>query len=190
MAMTTGARRMATLSLAVVVLFATGVPTWGQGLAPAEPVRILVLHGPNTNLFGIREPGVYGTTTFAQINERIEALAGDLGVEIEILQSNPDGTDEDQAGARRSASRASQHESASSPWPRERSTGRDCNGDGSRKGQRGWPIANSESSERMNIWPSEIAGLASVRSPTSLTASTSKAGDASSTVASPSSFSV
>lgn len=58
---------------------------------PADPVQILVLHGPNTNLFGIREVGIYGTTTFAQINERLGALASELGVEIEIIQSNHEG---------------------------------------------------------------------------------------------------
>ena len=55
------------------------------------PVKFLVLHGPNLNLFGRREPHIYGTTTLAQINERLNALAGELQVELAVLQSNHEG---------------------------------------------------------------------------------------------------
>jgi len=54
--------------------------------------RLLVLHGPNLNLFGRREPHIYGTTTLAEINERLLQLAGELGVELHIVQSNHEGT--------------------------------------------------------------------------------------------------
>ena len=54
-------------------------------------MQILVLHGPNLNLFGRREPHIYGTTTLAEINTRLSTLAGELGVELKVLQSNHEG---------------------------------------------------------------------------------------------------
>ena len=55
-------------------------------------MKILILHGPNLNLFGRREPHIYGTTTLAEINSKLQTLAAELGVELEILQSNHEGT--------------------------------------------------------------------------------------------------
>ncbi len=55
------------------------------------PEKILVLHGPNLNLFGRREPHIYGTMTLEQINERLRALAAEIRVQLIIVQSNHEG---------------------------------------------------------------------------------------------------
>lgn len=57
---------------------------------------ILVLHGPNLNLLGRREPDVYGATTLDEIDQRLTDLAGDRGFEIVISQSNYEGALVDQ----------------------------------------------------------------------------------------------
>lgn len=57
----------------------------------AEPIRVLVLHGPNLNLLGTRDPLIYGTTTLAEIDARLTARAAARGAAIEIVQSNHEG---------------------------------------------------------------------------------------------------
>jgi 3-dehydroquinate dehydratase-2 len=52
---------------------------------------ILVLHGPNLNLLGSREPGVYGTLTMDEINTRMVELGRELGLDVRCLQSNHEG---------------------------------------------------------------------------------------------------
>lgn len=53
--------------------------------------KVLVIHGPNLNLLGTREPEVYGSTTLADINATLERLGAELGVEVEAFQSNHEG---------------------------------------------------------------------------------------------------
>ena len=53
--------------------------------------NILVLHGPNLNLLGSREPDVYGRVTLNEINERLTALAGKSGANLNSFQSNAEG---------------------------------------------------------------------------------------------------
>ena len=54
--------------------------------------RILVMHGVNLNLFGKRDPKHYGTETLEDINGKLSALAGELGVEVSFFQSNYEGS--------------------------------------------------------------------------------------------------
>lgn len=53
--------------------------------------KILVLHGPNLNLLGEREPEVYGTMTLAQVNQELRKVARELQVTLKIFQSNSEG---------------------------------------------------------------------------------------------------
>ncbi|MEL6345993.1 MAG: type II 3-dehydroquinate dehydratase [Myxococcota bacterium] len=65
--------------------------------------RVAVLHGPNLNLLGIREPEVYGTTTLQDIDRALHDLAGALGVTVVCSQSNHEGVLVDAIHAARQA---------------------------------------------------------------------------------------
>ncbi|MCC6731252.1 MAG: type II 3-dehydroquinate dehydratase [Chthonomonadales bacterium] len=54
-------------------------------------MKVCVLHGPNLNLLGIREPDVYGQHSFDELNRRIKDRAREIGVEARIFQSNSEG---------------------------------------------------------------------------------------------------
>jgi 3-dehydroquinate dehydratase-2 len=54
-------------------------------------MRIAVFNGPNLNLLGIREPEIYGTTTLAEIEARLEAIGAELGVTLLFSQFNDEG---------------------------------------------------------------------------------------------------
>lgn len=57
----------------------------------ATPLKVLVLHGPNLNLLGQREPEIYGSLTLAQIDQQLQRMAIALGVELTAFQSNSEG---------------------------------------------------------------------------------------------------
>lgn len=53
--------------------------------------KILVIHGPNLNMLGQRDPAKYGTITMAEINNQLQLLAADLACEVDFFQSNHEG---------------------------------------------------------------------------------------------------
>ena len=60
-------------------------------LTRTGPIRISLIHGPNLNMLGVRDPDIYGKETFESVNRKIEAHAKYLGVEVKIQQSNSEG---------------------------------------------------------------------------------------------------
>jgi 3-dehydroquinate dehydratase II len=53
--------------------------------------RVLVVHGPNLNLVGVREPTIYGAVTLAEIDRRLHAVGAELGLVVDTFQSNSEG---------------------------------------------------------------------------------------------------
>ena len=54
--------------------------------------RVLVIHGPNMNLLGTREPKIYGKTSLQEVDRQLGLLARELGLQVETFQSNSEGT--------------------------------------------------------------------------------------------------
>ncbi|MFH1571736.1 MAG: type II 3-dehydroquinate dehydratase [Gemmatimonadota bacterium] len=54
-------------------------------------IELLALHGPNLNLLGTREPGVYGTASLDEVNAGLQSVAAELGVRLRVHQSNSEG---------------------------------------------------------------------------------------------------
>jgi len=84
-----------TEGIAVALAIAAGASgtahTIESGVQTAPRLRVLVIHGPNLNLLGRREPQIYGTTTLDQINARLGELAKEIGVDLIAMQSNSEG---------------------------------------------------------------------------------------------------
>ncbi|WP_346354178.1 type II 3-dehydroquinate dehydratase [Azotosporobacter soli] len=57
----------------------------------SENIRLLVIHGPNLNMLGRREPAIYGSATLDDINQRIKEAAAQRGLQVDCLQSNLEG---------------------------------------------------------------------------------------------------
>ena len=58
---------------------------------PGAPVAVLVIHGPNLNLLGQREPEIYGRTRLGDIDRALKQLGRELGLKVETFQSNSEG---------------------------------------------------------------------------------------------------
>ncbi len=53
--------------------------------------QVLIIHGPNLNMLGKREPGIYGKATISEINRKLEEIGERLGIDVESFQSNHEG---------------------------------------------------------------------------------------------------
>jgi 3-dehydroquinate dehydratase-2 len=82
------------LVLCGVIISAQGTaspPSPQKAAAAGRRLTILVIHGPNMNLLGRREPSIYGSMTLDQVNAKIDAVAKELNVELVTVQTNHEG---------------------------------------------------------------------------------------------------
>jgi len=56
-----------------------------------KPLKILVIHGPNLNMLGTREPELYGKTSLDEVNKNLKKVGGSIGLSVETFQSNHEG---------------------------------------------------------------------------------------------------
>jgi 3-dehydroquinate dehydratase-2 len=82
----------ALLVAVVATCVSSSVSAVPQTPASSPRLKVLVIHGPNLNLLGRREPQIYGTTTLDEINARLAELAKEINVELISMQSNSEGT--------------------------------------------------------------------------------------------------
>ena len=85
------ARISAFITLLMLANAIVASPLRPQTTTQSSKLKILVLHGPNLNLLGRREPQIYGTTTLDQINAELDKVAKELNVELIKQQSNHEG---------------------------------------------------------------------------------------------------
>ena len=78
------------LLAAIAAVFIPPAVLKSAGQPPAR-LKVLVIHGPNLNLLGRREPQIYGTVTLDQINVRLGELAKEINVDLVTMQSNAEG---------------------------------------------------------------------------------------------------
>lgn len=79
------------LALLAGACVSSAVAAQSQTSASSPRLKVLVIHGPNLNLLGRREPQIYGTTTLDEINARLADLAKEINVELISMQSNSEG---------------------------------------------------------------------------------------------------
>jgi len=80
------------VALAVAAFVSSSVGAAPQAPASVPRLKVLVVHGPNLNLLGRREPQIYGTMTLDQINARLGDLAKEINVDLITMQSNSEAT--------------------------------------------------------------------------------------------------
>jgi 3-dehydroquinate dehydratase-2 len=85
-------KKGAFVAFAVAAFVSSSVGAAPQTPASVPRLKVLVVHGPNLNLLGRREPQIYGTMTLDQINARLGDLAKEINVDLITMQSNSEAT--------------------------------------------------------------------------------------------------